>query len=120
MKHITYVYVAGPFTHGDRLANIAAAIDAGDKLIKAGFIPFIPHLTALWEKHTKAIWDYEDWLSFDLKWLSKCDAVFRIPGHSPGADREVAHAEQLAIPVYTSFEQLLIDTDKDIPDELRW
>lgn len=119
-KKIVYVYVAGPFSQGNKEQNIAMAVSMGDSLIKAGFVPFIPHLTHLWEQTTKEAWSYEDWLQLDFRWLMKCDAVVRLPGRSPGADREVSLARQASIPVFLSFEELLRETKKDIPDELRW
>jgi hypothetical protein len=41
-----------------------------------------------------------------LAWLAKCDAVLRITGESPGADREVKEAMRLNIPVYLGIDQL--------------
>ena len=38
--------------------------------------------------------------------LSRCDAVFRIPGASTGADLEVAMAREMGLPVYTDISQV--------------
>jgi hypothetical protein len=38
--------------------------------------------------------------------LARCDAVFRIPGASQGADIEVAKAREMGLPVYTNIEQI--------------
>lgn len=38
--------------------------------------------------------------------LSKCDAVFRIPGASNGADIEVAKAKEMRILVYTDLNDV--------------
>jgi len=38
--------------------------------------------------------------------LSRCDAVFRIPGASRGADLEVAKAKEMGLPVYTDIEDI--------------
>jgi hypothetical protein len=42
-----------------------------------------------------------------LPWVSVADAVLRLPGTSPGADREVALALSLGIPVYYDIEEML-------------
>ena len=36
--------------------------------------------------------EYETWMEYDLAWLGACEALLRLPGHSPGADREVRYA----------------------------
>ena len=38
--------------------------------------------------------------------LSRCDAVFRIPGASRGADLEVAKAREMGLPVYTDIADI--------------
>jgi hypothetical protein len=38
--------------------------------------------------------------------LSRCDAVFRIPGASNGADIEVAKAKEMGLPVFTRIEDV--------------
>jgi hypothetical protein len=38
--------------------------------------------------------------------LSRCDAVFRIPGASTGADLEVAKAREMGLPVFTRLEDI--------------
>ena len=94
------IYVAGPYTMGDVAQNVRNAITMGDELLKLGFAPFIPHLTHFW--HMLYPHAYEKWLEHDFAILSKCDALLRYPGLSSGADREVAHAKLLKIPVFHS------------------
>lgn len=94
----TRVYVAGRLNGGDVAANIRAAIDVADDLWRGGFLPFLPHQNKLW--HLVHPHPEEKWLlDFDLPWLAACDVLVRLPGESPGADREVAEAELLGIPV---------------------
>ena len=100
-----YVYVAGPFT-GDQTVNTRLAIDAAESLRRAGFIPFIPHLSMFWYLIYPN--DYEVWLRMDLAWIEKCDAVLRLEGESRGADREVAHAKERGIQVFGSIDELKI------------
>lgn len=92
------VYVAGPITKGDQFLNVRAAIDAADTLLKAGHAPFVPHINVLW--HMVHEHDYETWMAWDDAFLQVCDALLRIPGDSPGADREVERARELGIPVF--------------------
>jgi hypothetical protein len=98
------IYVAGPYTRGDVCLNVRAAVHAADQLLTLGYAPLVPHLTHLW--HTISPHDYEEWLTLDLAWLAVCDAVLRLPGDSPGADRECAEAVRLGIPVYHDLETL--------------
>lgn len=99
------VYVAGPFTKGVCEQNVRAAILAGDRLLSAGLVPYVPHLNFLWGMVCPH--DYEEWLALDMAWLSQCDAILRIPGESPGAEREIAFAESRGIPVFYHESRLL-------------
>jgi len=100
------VYVAGPYT-ADPAACTARAIAAGDELLEAGHEPFVPHLAHYWH-HLHAEHDYEAWMRLDLAWVAVAEALVRLPGESSGADREVALAEQLGIPVFASVEGFLL------------
>ncbi len=56
-----FIYVAGPYTGGDPVVNTRKAIEAGERLIALGFVPFIPHLTHLWHlisPHDIPMWDW--------------------------------------------------------------
>ena len=102
---MTYVYIAGPYTGGDSVVNVRAAVEAGQAVLAAGFIPFVPHLYHLW--HTIKPGNYEQWMRLDFAWLERCDVLIRLPGNSPGADREVARAKELGIPVYYGLDAFL-------------
>lgn len=95
-----YVYVAGPYTKGDVAMNVRTAICVGDMLRGAGYVPFIPHLTHFW--HMVEPHPIEFWYAYDMEWLERCDCVVRLAGESSGADKEVARAKELDIPVYFS------------------
>lgn len=43
--------------------------------------------------------------------LSKCDAVFRIPGASNGADLECAKAKEMGLPIYTDLNDVPLVSD---------
>jgi hypothetical protein len=102
-RPMPYVYVAGPYSQGDVCANIRAAVEAADQLVALGCIPFVPHLSHLW--HMIKPRTYQWWLWFDRQWLEACDCVVRIPGESNGADKEVAYARELGIPVYDGLDE---------------
>lgn len=96
---IKYVYVSGPLSSsGYFIDNIRTALQAADRLLERGYAPYVPHLNCLWEVMTP--YTYETWLQLDLDWILRCDALIRLPGHSPGGDREVVHALAHGIPVY--------------------
>lgn len=95
------IYVAGPYTKGDVAQNVREAIMAGNNLRALGHTPFIPHLTHFWHMLIPREIDY--WYSYDMEWLEQCEAVFRLPGESKGADKEVERAKELGMPVFTSY-----------------
>ena len=98
------IYVAGPYTKPDPVENVKKALAVADKLFALGFAPFVPHLTHFWEiLHHH---EYEDWMEMDFIWLRQCHALYSIPGESSGADREVALAKELGIPVYHNLQSL--------------
>lgn len=99
------IYIAGPITHGDQGDNVRRAIQAGHALIRAGHAPFIPHLFVFAHMHEPQA--YETWMLIDFTFLSACDALLRLEGYSPGADRELAYAEALGLPVFTDLDALL-------------
>ena len=99
------VYVAGPYTTPDVAINMKNAMDAAAQLIEIGYTVVVPHLSHF--LHMNNPQPYETWMRMDLEILEKCDAVLRIFGESPGADRETARAYELGIPVYRSIEELI-------------
>lgn len=98
------VYVAGPYTTGDVAVNVRNAIEAGNELADAGFVPFVPHLVHFW--HMVYPRPYEFWTDWDNQFLPHCDALLRLPGESSGSDAEVVLAESNGIPVFFDKESL--------------
>lgn len=100
------IYVAGPLhSSGIELENCKQAIMRAELLLERGFAVFVPHLNAFWNfmsPHPPA-----DWLENDLVILARCDAVFRLPGESKGADAEEAYATECGIPVFRDLESLV-------------
>ncbi len=98
MKHI---YIAGPYTAATTeavQANVDRALDAGNRLLDAGLWPYVPHLSHYLEARKPR--HYEDWMALDLAVLRRMDAILRLPEPSSGADREVAAARILGLPVF--------------------
>jgi len=98
------VYIAGPF-RSDPVGNTANAIEAGDDLARLGVIPYVPHLTIVWDA-----WRHNPerfYLDLDLDWLETCDALYRLPGPSAGADAGVCRMLDLGRPVFFHVSALL-------------
>lgn len=94
------IYVAGPIT-GDPWQCVRKAINVAAALRdNAGMLAYLPQLSVLHEMISPE--PYEHWIEHGLAMVERCDGVYRIPGDSPGADREVAHAMELGIPVYVA------------------
>jgi hypothetical protein len=102
---MTRVFISGPYTQGYVMENIRRALFYADWLLAAGYVPFVPHLTGFWDLCSPH--GYEAWLAYDMAWLQVCNAVLRIEGISPGADKEVAEAERLGIPVFRSVPEII-------------
>lgn len=103
------VYVAGPLTQGNREENVRTALDAASRLLDAGFAPYVPHLSHYWDAQTPR--PYETWMALDFAWLEACDVFLRLPGHSPGADREETMAADMGIPRYYEIGSLVSDLE---------
>lgn len=100
----TRVYIAGPMSKGDRVANLAQALTAMRELMARGFAPLCPQLSFFAEPFIPA--DYDGWLAIDLPWVRVAEAVLRLPGESGGADKEVHEALNRDIPVFANLEDL--------------
>ena len=99
------VYLAGPYSHPDPVANTNAVVALASELIDEGFVtPVVPHLTLLW--HAISPRPLEFWYAYDVALLRRCDAMLRIPGASSGADMEVTFAEAHGIPVFYNRDEL--------------
>ena len=105
------VYVAGPYSAStaERLErNVEAAVDAGIAVFQRGHFPYVPHLTHyvdLRAKQTGITLEWEDFISWDLPWLERCDALLYL-GSSKGADIELRLAEKLGKRIFVSLEDV--------------
>lgn len=100
-----YIFIASPYIIGDRQTNVFRALDAANELMDIGFTPYCPLLCHFWQLYRPR--DEKQWRGYSLDWLKKCDALLRLPGESEGADREVAEADRLQMPVFLSIPLLL-------------
>ena len=98
------VYIACPYTNGDPCVNVHNAIKIAEQVVEAGHTPIVPILSHLWHLISPHEWEY--WMKIDMELVKKADYVLRIPGVSTGADKEVALAEKLNIPVVYSVKSL--------------
>lgn len=100
------IYIASPYTAGDKTLNVRRQIDVADILMDLGHIPFIPLLSHF--QHLVHARSEEYWLEWDLVWLKECDVLIRIKPFdqngieflSSGADLEERTAREKGIPVY--------------------
>jgi len=100
------VYVAGPYTSPDPVKNTHDTVHRASEMIDEGKVtPVVPHLTLLWHLVVPRT-DVEFWYAYDLAILARCDAVLRLEGPSTGADREVAFAVELGLPLFTTKQAL--------------
>lgn len=94
------VYVAGPIT-GDPFGCVRQAVAVFGALRRLGCVPILPQLSVLAEMVEPR--PYDEWISYGLDTVERCDAVLRLPGQSPGADAETAHAAAFGVPVFTDL-----------------
>jgi hypothetical protein len=105
------VYLAGPYREPNPVHNTHFTLRHAQDLHYTGLVTcVVPHLSLLWEVVIPCTSEY--WLEYDLALLNRCDALYRIPGDSPGADAEVVYAHQVHIPVFTD-QDLLLDWARD-------
>jgi len=99
------VYIASPYTIGDKLQNVERQMEAANTLINLGFAVYVPLLNHFVEE--KYPQPYQTWLDMDLEYLTVNDCLLRLPGESEGADIEVAKMKQLGKPVFYDIESLI-------------
>lgn len=92
------LYLAAPLGTEDPFSAAGRAIRLAERLRIAGYSVICPHLHVLWAIVCPGV-NYEEWVRMDLDLVERADAVVRGPGYSPGAEREVAHALVMGIPV---------------------
>jgi nucleoside 2-deoxyribosyltransferase len=97
------VYLAGPYST-DPVGNTRRTIRVADQLVEDGWVPYVPHLSLLWDIISP--YPAEHWYAYDLALMVRCDVVLRLPGESYGADEEARVAAEHGIPVVHSLTEL--------------
>lgn len=95
------VFMSGPYS-SDPEGHFQNQNNVLDILLDLGFAPYAPLLF-----HRANPRPYQDLLDLVIEWMESCDCILRLPGDSPGADAEIARANQLGIPVVYSIEELI-------------
>ena len=98
------VFVGGPWTKPDPLANVNATLKLRSDIQAAGTVHMVCSMcdTFLWGTVYPS--NYEEQTMFCLHELASCDiAVFR-RGESSGRDREIQICNDLGIPVFWEGE----------------
>jgi hypothetical protein len=99
------VYIAGPITRPCPLTNCGEGMRWFDLLLESGVcIPFAPHFSCFQQMHYPRT--HDEWLSYDYQILARCDAMFRLPGESVGADCEEDFCREQDIPIFHSLDAL--------------
>ena len=99
------VYIASPYTLGDVADNVAVSMEAAHTILDMGLCPISPLLSHFLHIHRRR--PYDEWLEMDLELLRRSDILVRLPGESPGADKEVEEAMEQGIPVVYGMEELV-------------
>lgn len=109
---MSLIFVAGPIsapTLHEQEANVERAMLAGWELLQRGHHPVLPHLTFYFDMFAAAFMPsvptYEQYLAWSCALLRRCDGVLFL-GASPGANREVALARELGLPVWTIVDEV--------------
>lgn len=102
------VYIASPYSKGDKNELADLQMDAAAILLKAGFNPYAPLYNHFIQDDHQELDHGFPWLDIDKSWLSLCDIMIRLfpkdeNGYrieSPGADEEEDFSKKNGIPIY--------------------
>jgi len=105
------VYIASPYTQGDKLQMVRIQIDAWHALQDLGYYAIPPLLSHYINEVRERPW--KEWLEYDFQTIAMCDAVVRIRPKdergieipSSGADKEKVEAQRLGLQ-YREFETI--------------
>ena len=125
------VYIAGAIQNGDIFQNIRQAEDAFKELANLGYAPFCPHwgcyggnvspttmmvdgCMGIMETRTLVArpkpcsmgLSHDQWLDIDESWVFASHALLRLPGESPGADKEIMFANRYGCKIFYDIPTL--------------
>jgi hypothetical protein len=103
------IYIASPYTNGNKLELVRLQIDAWHVLQDLGYYAIPPLLSHYINEVRERPWN--EWLDYDFETISMCDAVIRLRPKdkngveipSAGADKEKVEALRLGL-MYLEFE----------------
>jgi hypothetical protein len=107
------VYIAGPYRSSvgrSVLENVREAERAAIALARVGIHYICPHLNTAFMSGCgdhAGVAASRFFLDMDENIVRRCDAVWRLPGDSSGADGEVRLARKLGKPVFYSMRELV-------------
>lgn len=99
------IYIASPYTLGDKEYNVRRQIECADILMDKNFCIFTPLLSHYHNQIFER--SYESWMKQDFEWIKVCDGLIRLSGESIGADLEVQFAKDNNIPVFYSINECI-------------
>jgi len=114
-----YVYLAAPFSKGDKKQNVERSIKATNFLIDHGIYVYNPLLTYYLDLDNARTASF--WYDFDKRWLQICHALVYLPGESVGVQEEIKYAAEHGIDIY-AWEDIapveIITTHKTLKEEI--
>jgi len=116
MKRVR-VYIASPYSNGDKEQNAQLQMAATYHLLKLGFNPYMPVYHHFIQKAYPDLNHDIPWLEIDKAWLKECDMAIRLhiknekgeEIYSPGANEEEAFCKESGIPMFhfDSIEEMV-------------
>jgi hypothetical protein len=113
------IYIASPYTNGDKQDNVNLQMDVAHELLNRGYAPFTPTLSHYMQLRNPR--PEHDWLKLDFQFLRCCDALIRIKPikngkeiTSVGADQEETFARENNIPIFifNNLEEMCVFLDE--------
>ena len=107
-----HIYVAGAYSNPDPeivRQNVKAAVNIATLLMQKGHLAHCPHAATdpIEKADVGRKIGYEDYMTLDFSIIRLwATAMYRCPGESNGADREVELARDLGLPVWTSLDEV--------------
>ena len=103
MSRKPMVFISGPIS-SNALSCVRESVPVYKAFMDQGAVPVGLQFGIIAEMVDP--FTYEEWMDYAFGLIDHCSALVRLPGESSGADREVAYAEALGIPVHYAPEEL--------------
>jgi hypothetical protein len=109
----TRIYCAGAYSAPNVIevfANMKRGMQLAVRVLQAGMAPFCPWLDYQFSLMSEKPVTLEHYYNYSMSWLLVSDAVIVVPENaetSKGTQAEIKKAQELGIPVFYEFEELL-------------